>query len=140
MMIKNDTQVPRRWGNGTLGTVIALKKDKIVVGIGKEFYTIEKATWDDFEYEYDREEETVERLSKGSFMQYPIKLAWAVTIHKSQGKTFERVVIDLGRGAFAHGQTYVALSRCTTLKEIYMKKPVRLSDIILDSEVVDFHA
>lgn len=74
MMIKNDTQVPRRWGNGTLGTIVALKKDKIVVGIGKEYYTIEKATWDDFEYEYDAEDQTVERLSKGSFMQYPIKL------------------------------------------------------------------
>lgn len=140
MMIKNDNQVPRRWGNGTLGTVVGLKKDKIIINIGRENYTIEKATWDDFEYEYDREQETVERFSKGSFVQYPIKLAWAVTIHKSQGKTFDRVIIDLGRGAFAHGQTYVALSRCTTLKEIYMKKPVRLSDIILDQEVVDFHA
>ncbi|MFH1946773.1 MAG: AAA family ATPase [Candidatus Magasanikbacteria bacterium] len=140
MMIKNDNQVPRRWANGTLGTVVGLKKDKIIINIGRENHAIEKATWDDFEYEYDREQETVERFSKGSFMQYPIKLAWAVTIHKSQGKTFERVIIDLGRGAFAHGQTYVALSRCTTLKEIYMKKPVRLSDIILDQEVVDFHA
>ncbi|MBT4315074.1 MAG: AAA family ATPase, partial [Candidatus Magasanikbacteria bacterium] len=139
MMIKNDNQVPRRWGNGTLGTVLALKKNKIIVSIGKEIHEIEKATWDDFEYQYDAEEHTVERLSKGSFMQYPIKLAWAVTIHKSQGKTFDRVIIDLGRGAFAHGQTYVALSRCTTLKEIYMKKPVRFSDIILDDEVRDFH-
>jgi len=139
MMIKNDNQMPRRWGNGTLGTVVALKKNKILVNIGKEVYEIEKATWDDFEYEYDAEDHTVERLSKGSFEQYPIKLAWAVTIHKSQGKTFDRVIIDLGRGAFAHGQTYVALSRCTTLKEIYMKKPVRFSDIILDCEVKDFH-
>ena len=139
MMIKNDTQVPRRWGNGTLGKVVGLQKDRIIVKIGKVRHVIEKAIWDDFEYEFDREAQTIDRYSKGSFIQYPIKLAWAVTIHKSQGKTFDRVIIDLGWGAFAHGQTYVALSRCTTLDEIYMKRPIKFSDIILDTEVAEFH-
>ena len=76
---------------------------------------------------------------KKVFEQYPIKLAWAVTIHKSQGKTFERVIIDLGRGAFTHGQTYVALSRCVSFEEIYLRTPIRFSDIILDQEVEKFH-
>lgn len=94
--------------------------------------------WKKVEYEYNREENKIEAVVTGSFYQYPIKLAWAITIHKSQGKTFERVIIDLGNGAFAHGQTYVALSRCRTLNGIHLKKPIKYSDIIFDSRVSSF--
>ena len=75
----------------------------------------------------------------GTFTQYPIRLAWAITIHKSQGKTFERAVIDLGRGAFAHGQTYVALSRCRRLGGITLKKPIRPRDIMVDERIVEYY-
>lgn len=139
MMIKNDTQTPRRWVNGTLGKVVSLKDNAITVKIDGKKYKLEKASWEDYEYEFDAEADRIEKFPTGSFTQYPVRLAWAVTIHKSQGKTFDRVVIDLGRGAFAHGQTYVALSRCTSLEGIYLKKSVRYSDIILDEEVRRFH-
>jgi ATP-dependent exoDNAse (exonuclease V) alpha subunit len=75
----------------------------------------------------------------GSFTQYPVRLAWAVTIHKSQGKTYDRVAIDLGRGAFEHGQTYVALSRCTSLKGVFLKKPLTPRDIMVDERIAEFY-
>ncbi|MFN5236625.1 MAG: ATP-binding domain-containing protein, partial [Bacteroidota bacterium] len=75
----------------------------------------------------------------GSFSQFPLKLAWAITIHKSQGKTFDKVIIDLAGGAFEHGQLYVALSRCRTLEGIVLRKPIRPADVITDERVVDFY-
>ena len=75
----------------------------------------------------------------GTFTQYPLKLAWAITIHKAQGKTFDRAVIDLGRGAFEHGQTYVALSRCRTLEGIVLKEKLRMEDILVDPRIVEFY-
>ena len=82
----------------------------------------------------------IEAESIGSFRQYPLRLAWAITIHKSQGKTFDRVLVDLGGGAFEHGQLYVALSRCRTLEGIVLRQPIRLQDVITDERVVDFYA
>ncbi len=79
-----------------------------------------------------------EREQIGSFRQLPLKLAWAITIHKSQGKTFEKVIVDLGNGSFAHGQTYVALSRCTSLEGIVLRRPFRPSDVIMDRRVEEF--
>ena len=89
-------------------------------------------------YTYNEQEEKIEEEEIGRFVQYPIRLAWAITVHKSQGLTFQRVNIDLAGGAFAGGQTYVALSRCRSLEGISLKEPIRMSDIFVRSEVVRF--
>jgi len=99
---------------------------------------ITPATWELFRFQYDAEADRIESESVGAFTQYPLRLAWAVTIHKSQGKTFDRVVIDIGRGAFAHGQVYVALSRCTSFEGIVLKTPIRKSHIWMDWRIVRF--
>ncbi|HRH21828.1 MAG TPA: AAA family ATPase, partial [bacterium] len=139
MMIKNDNKNPRRWVNGSLGIIEKLERDSITVNIDEESHKLEMAEWEVFEYQYDSAKKKIERQAKGSFLQWPVKLAWAITIHKSQGKTFKRVIVDLGRGAFAHGQAYVALSRCTSIEELYLKNPLKFSDAILDKAVSEFH-
>ena len=121
MLVNNDKA--GRWVNGTIGRVsgraTGIEKesaeDELVLVTLQDGTLVEVAphTWELFEYQYDRTTKRISTRKTGAFTQYPIRLAWAVTIHKSQGKTFDRVVIDIGRGAFAHGQVYVALSRCT---------------------------
>jgi ATP-dependent DNA helicase PIF1 len=137
MMVKNDPN--KRWVNGTLGVIQHISDDSIKVSFGKVVYTIEQTSWEKSVYEYDRTYRSIESVVTGSFRQYPIKLAWAITIHKSQGKTFDNVIINLGYGAFAHGQAYVALSRCRSFEGVYLNAPLRYSDIILDPRVRDFH-
>mgnify|MGYP000880806205 CR=1 FL=1 len=139
MMIKNDHKNPRRWVNGSLGIIEKLTADSITVNIDNESHKLDMAEWEIFDYKFDLETKKIQKSSKGYFLQWPVKLAWAMTIHKSQGKTFQRVIVDLGRGAFAHGQTYVALSRCTNLEQLYLKQPLRFGDVILDAEVSKFH-
>ena len=95
-------------------------------------------TWEIFRFFFNEDTESLETESIGSFTQYPLRLAWAVTIHKAQGKTFTKVIVDLGSGAFAHGQTYVALSRCTHLEGLILKKPILKRHILLDDDVVQF--
>lgn len=136
MMIKNDPD--KRWVNGTLGKISELQEEKICVEIYGTSYEVEKETWQNIEYQYNREKNRIEERIVGTFQQYPLRLAWAITIHKSQGQTFERVAIDLGRGAFAHGQTYVALSRCKSLEGISLSRPVTPGDIIFDDKVYGF--
>lgn len=136
MMLKNDSE--KRWVNGTLGIVKNLTDFDVEVEIDGTSYTIEKATWESIEYQYNKEEKKIEAIVAGTFTQYALKLAWAITIHKSQGQTFDNVVINLGNGAFAHGQTYVALSRCTSLEGITLKTRIRPQDIILDPKVAQF--
>ncbi len=97
---------------------------------------MEPYTWEIFSYKVEGNEIVSETV--GTFTQYPLMLAWAVTIHKSQGKTFERVVIDIGKGTFAHGQMYVALSRCTSLDGIVLKQPILKKHIWMDWRVVQF--
>jgi len=137
MMLRNDTP-KQRWQNGTLGVVSKLNNKYILVNINGKEYKVDTTTWDNIEYRYNRESNKLEEHSKGTFTQFPIKLAWAITIHKSQGQTFDNVIIDLDRGSFTHGQTYVALSRCRTLEGIYLTQPLTKRDVIVDQKIVDF--
>jgi ATP-dependent exoDNAse (exonuclease V) alpha subunit len=137
MMVRNDPS--KRWVNGSLGVVQKLSHDSITVALGASLCTVEPSEWEKIGYEYNKADGRIEPKVTGSFKQYPIRLAWAITIHKSQGKTFDNVIIDLGRGAFAHGQTYVALSRCRSIEGIRLMNPIKPSDIILDGTVSQFH-
>lgn len=136
MMVNNDTE--NRWVNGSIGTIIDFTKDGIKVKIDDLTHTVTPYQWQKIEYMYNEAKQKMDKEIIGSFEQYPMKLGWAITIHKSQGKTFDKVFIDLGFGAFAHGQTYVALSRCTTMEGITLKKPLKNKDIIVDDEVNEF--
>ena len=101
---------------------------------------VERAQWESIRYELDPATGAVVPKPVGRFTQFPLRPAWAMTIHKSQGKTFERVIIDMGQGAFAHGQSYVALSRCTTLEGITLRRPLSGRDLLLDPDVGEFLA
>ncbi len=143
MFVKNDPQ--RRFVNGTIGKVVKLLDDEIHVVIenpdGQQKYiNVEKLTWEMLRYQATEIDasEPISTETIGTYTQYPLRLAWAITIHKSQGKTFDKIIIDLGRGAFEHGQTYVALSRCRTLEGIVLRKPLTGRDIIIDPRVVEF--
>lgn len=143
LLLRNDPE--KRFVNGSLGTIIEIGDEKIVVKIAKEDGSsqevdLPKMTWENNRYKLsDDAGGSISSEVIGSFTQFPVKLAWAVTIHKSQGKTYDRVAIDLGRGAFEHGQTYVALSRCRTMKGIYLKKPLTHRDIMVDETVVEYY-
>ena len=133
MLIKNDTKSPKRWVNGSIGTVTELSTNSIHLKIKNKVHKIIQDTWEKFDYLIKNGQVTHEVVA--TFTQYPIKLAWAVTIHKSQGQTFEKVIIDLDRGSFAHGQTYVALSRVTSLEGLFLTRPIEISDIIFDNNL-----
>ena len=142
MLLNNDSL--GRWVNGSIGQITAIvsgdeEEDSLVVQLTTgETVEVAPYTWEIFRYSFNKEENRIETEMVGSFTQYPVRLAWAVTIHKSQGKTFDRVVIDMGRGAFASGQVYVALSRCTTLDGIVLKTPIQKRHIFMDRRVMEF--
>ncbi len=136
MMLKNDPE--RRFVNGTLGIIDYLDPNSVSVRIGEVSYKIEKTDWRVIEYGWNSENKRLEEVEKGSFHQFPLKLAWAVTIHKSQGQTFDKVKINLGSGAFAHGQLYVALSRCKSLEGITLARKISARDVIVDERVKRF--
>jgi len=139
MMLNNDAA--GRWVNGSVGKIVDIVSESneavIVVELqGGDTVDVTPHTWEVFRFYVD--EGRLQSETLGSFVQYPLMLAWAVTIHKSQGKTFEKVIIDIGRGAFAHGQTYVALSRCTTLEGIVLKRPILKKHVWTDYRICDF--
>lgn len=142
MFVKNHAE--GKFVNGTLGTIVELSEDSIKVRIEErgesETIKVEKMDWELQRYKVNEADDSkIESEVIGKFTQYPLRLAWAITIHKSQGKTFENMIIDLGKGAFEHGQTYVALSRCRTLDGIVLKQKLRPKDILVDERVIDFY-
>lgn len=140
MFLRNDTQGGSqgpRWVNGSIGEVVELGR-RVVVRLGADEHEVEPADWERYRYSYDAQTKTLERELVAGFTQLPLRLAWAVTIHKSQGASFDSAIIDLGSGAFANGQSYVALSRLTTLDGLYLSRPLRPSDVRVDPTVAEF--
>ena len=139
MFLRNDTAGPDgpRFVNGTIGTVTKIT-DTVGVDIDGEGVLVEPVTWEKIRYEYSPATKTISHDVVAEFTQFPLRLAWAVTIHKAQGKTLDAAVIDLGQRAFAPGQTYVAFSRLTSLDGLYLKRPLSPSDIIVDQNVLRF--
>lgn len=139
IFVRNDFE--KRWVNGTIGVVSGFDCDKdilyIVTENGEE-YDVRKELWENLRYKYNEEKKEIETEILGTFTQFPIRLAWAITVHKSQGLTFDRVVIDFTGGVFAAGQTYVALSRCRSLQGIELKKPITRGDVFSRPEIVQF--
>ena len=140
MFIKNDPE--GRWVNGTLGTIsecLDKKKKYIKVKINKKTHKVEREAWNKVRFTYDEDSDDVLEEVISSFKQFPIKLGWAVTIHKSQGLTLESCSVDLGAGAFATGQAYVALSRCKNLSSLHLQRELKVSDALVDPDIIDFH-
>lgn len=137
ILIKNDKD--KRWANGTIAKVYKITSDNIMIKLENgNVHTLSPEIWRNIKYTYNEDKNIIEEEVLGEFIQFPIKAAWALTIHKSQGLTFNNVILDLGDGAFSCGQTYVALSRCTSLEGIILKSLLTKRDIIVNPSVVDF--
>ena len=140
MFVKNDSSPEKRYFNGKIGKVILLDDDEVVVNCPDDDFNIitTPETWDNVKYTVDSETKAITENKIGSYTQIPLRLAWSITIHKSQGLTFEKAIID-AVGAFAHGQTYVALSRCKSLEGLVLKSKIEANQIISDQNVIDFN-
>ena len=156
MFVKNDDSSTiknsnggsiRRWVNGTIGHVVALPSSGgVVVEVDGEEFEVGPATWEKVRYDVEEEfdevtgkvKEVLVPITLAEFKQIPLRLAWAVTIHKSQGQTYDEVLIDMGSGAFSPGQTYVALSRVRSMEGLYLSRPINLRDVMVDDDVIRF--
>lgn len=141
IFVKNDPK--KKFVNGTIGKVESIIGDDIKVSVKDDqdrilYFDLEQMEWEIIKYTNSGDQQEINTKVMGTFSQYPVKLAWAITIHKSQGKTFDTVVIDMGIGAFEYGQTYVALSRCRTMQGIYLKRPIKPQDIMVDQIVSEY--
>lgn len=139
MFTQNDPK--RRWYNGSVGHVSALSDNEIVVILqfNSQKLTIERAEWPEYSYQWNVVKKEIERIEVGRYIQFPLVLAWAITIHKSQGRTIDKVHLELGKGAFETGQTYVVLSRCPTLAGLSLSRELRSADVLVDTESVNFY-
>jgi ATP-dependent exoDNAse (exonuclease V) alpha subunit len=156
MFLKNDDQKPVknsdgvinwRWVNGTIGKVISFGEGhQVLVEADNEIHTVGTSTWQKVRYLIEEEfNETTGKFDEkvvpevlAEYKQIPLRLAWAVTVHKSQGQTYDEVIIDMGSGAFSSGHTYVALSRVRSLEGLYLTRPIRMKDIQVDPAVIEF--
>ena len=140
LFIRNDKE--KRWANGTLGTIIGFgdEADGIIYVRTEEGADcdVERELWENVKYTFNEKEQKIEEQAIGTYTQFPLRLAWAITVHKSQGLTFNKVKIDFTGGVFAGGQTYVALSRCTSLDGISLKEPIRREDVFVKAAVQNF--
>ena len=140
MMLTNDTK--RRWVNGSIGVIQSYNEQESCVNIllqdTDQPVSVHPHTWEIYNFSFSKEKKGMVSELAGAFIQYPFKLAWAITIHKSQGKTFDRVIIDMSRGIFASGQAYVALSRCTSLKGLVLQTPIKKHYIRTDFRIFNF--
>jgi len=136
ILIRNDSL--KRWVNGTLAVISRVKDGRVWITVGRDEHELEPIAWESIRFAYDTTKDEITRTVAGTFSQLPVRLAWALTIHKAQGLTLDRAYIDLGRGAFAHGQTYVALSRCRTLEGLRLGRPLKPSDIRFDQAALGY--
>jgi ATP-dependent exoDNAse (exonuclease V) alpha subunit len=143
MLLNNDPK--KRWVNGSIGVIEAVKTNRdgdeyinVRLHDNDRLVSVEPFAWEVFRFSFDSKQEQIVSETVGTFIQYPFRLAWAITIHKSQGKTFEKVIIDIGRGTFVSGQMYVALSRCTSFEGIILKTPIKAHNIRTDYRIFKF--